>query len=121
MSFKLTALTPMLETYNMQATIDFYTETVGFKIENYTRDSGRVSLMRDGINLMFTTPNQHRNISEAAMSGSLYLNTDNIDEVWKNLKDKCNICYPIEDFDYGMREFAVYDNNGYLLQFGQEL
>ena len=28
---------------------------------------------------------------------------------------------PIEDFDYGMREFAVFDNNGYLLQFGQEI
>ncbi|MFN5228579.1 MAG: hypothetical protein ACK5Q3_18600 [Planctomycetota bacterium] len=27
----------------------------------------------------------------------------------------------LEDFDYGMREFAIYDNNGYLLQFGQSL
>lgn len=26
----------------------------------------------------------------------------------------------LEDFDYGMREFAIY-NNGYLLQFGQSL
>ena len=30
-------------------------------------------------------------------------------------------CYPIEDFHYGMREFAIFDNNGYLLQFGQPL
>jgi len=29
------------------------------------------------------------------------------------------ICYPIETFEYGMREFAIYDNNGYLLQFGE--
>lgn len=29
--------------------------------------------------------------------------------------------YPVEDFGYGMREFAIYDNNGYLLQFGQEI
>lgn len=29
------------------------------------------------------------------------------------------VCYPIEDFHYGMREFAIFDNNGYLLQFGQ--
>ena len=30
------------------------------------------------------------------------------------------VVYPMETFGYGMREFAVYDNNGYLLQFGQE-
>jgi hypothetical protein len=26
--------------------------------------------------------------------------------------------YPLEDFDYGMREFAIYDSKGYLFQFG---
>jgi hypothetical protein len=31
------------------------------------------------------------------------------------------VCYGIEDFFYGMREFAIYDNNGYLLQFGQPI
>jgi hypothetical protein len=25
----------------------------------------------------------------------------------------------IETIDYGMREFAIHDNNGYVLQFGQ--
>jgi hypothetical protein len=35
------------------------------------------------------------------------------------LKDKTKVCYPIETFGYGMREFAIFDNNGYLLQFGQ--
>jgi hypothetical protein len=34
-------------------------------------------------------------------------------------KDKARICYELEEFEYGMREFAVYDNNGYLLQFGE--
>jgi hypothetical protein len=31
------------------------------------------------------------------------------------------IVYPLEDFPYGMREFAIRDNNGYILQFGQEI
>jgi hypothetical protein len=34
---------------------------------------------------------------------------------------KAGACYPIEDFEYGRREFAIFDNNGYLLQFGQEI
>jgi len=37
------------------------------------------------------------------------------------LKDKVEVCYGIENFHYGMREFAIYDNNGYLLQFGQDV
>lgn len=37
------------------------------------------------------------------------------------LKDKAKVCYDIEDFCYGMREFAIYDNNDNLQQFGQEI
>ncbi len=35
--------------------------------------------------------------------------------------DKARLCYDIETFPWGMREFAVYDNNGYILQFGEEI
>ena len=27
----------------------------------------------------------------------------------------------IETFDWGLRGFAIYDNNSYMLQFGQEI
>ena len=53
-------------------------------------------------------------------TGSLYINPDDVDALWEQVKDKARVCYPIETFDYGMREFAIYDNNGYLLQFGHE-
>jgi len=36
-------------------------------------------------------------------------------------KQNKTIVYPIENFYYGMREFAIRDNNGYILQFGQEI
>ena len=39
--------------------------------------------------------------------------------VWEQLQATATICYPLEDFAYGMREFAIYDNNGYVLQFGE--
>ncbi len=121
MAYKLQSVTPMLETRNMEATIAFYTDIIGFDTENYMPEMGWVSLRRDDVAIMFTLPNTQRNLQQIIMSGSLYINTENIDEVWEKLKDKCNICYPVEDFEYGMREFAVYDNNGYLLQFGQEI
>ena len=69
---------------------------------------------------MFTKPNEHRDIPEPVMSGSLYMTVNDVESLWLAVKDKCNICYPLENFEYGMKEFAIYDNNGYLLQFGQE-
>jgi len=119
MSYKFTGLTPMLETHDIEATIKFYTEVLGFTLQNYEPDWGWASFQCDAVNIMFSVPNQHRNLPQPVMSGSLYINPDNVDLVWDALKERCHICYPIENFDYGMREFAIYDNNGYLLQFGQ--
>lgn len=36
-----------------------------------------------------------------------------------SLKSKANICHEIKTFEWGMREFAIYDNNGYIVQFVQ--
>lgn len=121
MSFKLETLTPMLETLNLDETIEFYENVLGFKRNAYDTEKGWVSLNRDDIEVMFTLPNLHRSTQKPIMSGSLYLRTDDVDAAWENLKGKAEVCYPIEDFDYGMREFAIFDNNGYLIQFGKEL
>ena len=37
------------------------------------------------------------------------------------VKEKVKVVYPIENFEWEMREFAIYDNNGYMLQFGQDI
>ncbi|MGI8811469.1 MAG: hypothetical protein ACR2IH_02940 [Pyrinomonadaceae bacterium] len=43
------------------------------------------------------------------------------DALWDKLKDKAHVCCGIEKLPYRMRECVVYDNNGYLLQFGQPI
>ena len=68
---------------------------------------------------MLSGPNRHQGDAAPAFTGSLYFRTDDVDGLWRSLKDRARVCYPIEEFDYGMRELGVYDNNGYLLQFGQ--
>jgi uncharacterized glyoxalase superfamily protein PhnB len=55
------------------------------------------------------------------VTGSFYFTTDDVDDLWQELEDKARVCYDIENFEWGMREFAVYDFNGGLLQFGQEI
>ena len=116
----LNSLSPFLYTENFQETIKFYTEVLEFVCltEN---PSFWACLEKDGIQFFVSLPNEHTGFVKAGFTGSFYFKTSNVDEIWDKLKDLAKICYPIEDFDYGMREFAIYDNNGYLLQFGQDL
>jgi uncharacterized glyoxalase superfamily protein PhnB len=70
---------------------------------------------------MFSTPNQNTPFDGPKFTGSLYINIEEVDTLWAKLQEKATILYPIEDFEYGMREFAILDNNGYVLQFGKEI
>ena len=117
----LHTLTPMLNTWDIMASIAFYTEVLGFECEKFSKDHGWVSLKRDKVSIMLARPNQHMGHATPVLTGSLYIKTDDVDGYWAKIKDKTRVCYPIEDFEYGMREFGVFDNNGYLLQFGQAL
>ena len=121
---RLTNLTPMLETEDIKQTVDFYTEMLGFECESLYPDADNpiwTCLRKDDVEIMFSVRNAHSTIEKPTMTGSLYLYPEDVDAVWEQLKDKVKICYPIENFEYGMREFGISDNNGYLLQFGAEI
>jgi len=115
------SLRPMLRTKDLHATIRFWTERLGFTCEGFSEEDGWASLSRDRVAVMVATPNAHMPFSAAAFTGSFYFNVDDTATLWASLKDDVEIAYPIEDFPYGMREFAIYDNNGYMLQFGTPL
>jgi len=64
---------------------------------------------------MLSLPNEHLPFEKPEFTGSLYFQADDVDSLWENLRNKAIVVYPLEDFDYGMREFAIRDNNGYIL------
>jgi uncharacterized glyoxalase superfamily protein PhnB len=112
----------MLTVADVEETVRFYSDKLGFSQTGSSRDSSWAEVQRDGIAVMFALPNLHMpRWDKPVFTGSFYFLTDNVDEVWNAVKDELKVCYPLSDFDYGMREFAVFDNNGYLIQFGQEL
>ncbi len=123
----INSLRPMLWTEDLEGTVAFYRDVLGFAVDEFNSDWGWASLSRDDGGIMFTkpldfdSPHGFEPPSRIGCTGSFYFNTDNVDTLWEELRDKAVVCYGIEDFDHGMREFAVYDNNGYILQFGQEI
>ena len=115
------SLTPLLRTKDIKGTIDFYTRLLGFTCESSSEEWGWASLSKDGIELMVATQNEQMPFEEAMFTGSFYFNVERINELWQQLEHQARICYPLETFEYGMTEFAIFDNNGYVLQFGEEI
>lgn len=52
---------------------------------------------------------------------SLYFYPDDVDALWEKMKDKATVVSPLENMDYGMREFTIRDPNGYALNFGKPI
>jgi uncharacterized glyoxalase superfamily protein PhnB len=117
---KFTRLIPTLYTRDVRGSVDFYVNVLGFEHDGPDSE-GSAFVRRDEVTIMFAWPNAHMPFEAPTLTGALYIHCDDVDEAWARVRDIARVCYPVEDFDYGMREFAVFDNNGYLLQFGQEI
>ncbi len=55
------------------------------------------------------------------MTGMLYFYPEDVDALFEQIKDDVEVEYPLGNQPHGMREFAILDNNGYRLAFGQEV
>ncbi len=116
---KFTGLVPLLRTHDLPATVAFYRDVLGMECVAHMDDWA--ALAQDDVEIMVATPNAHQPFENASFTGSLYFRCEDVDAMWNKLKAKVSVVYPLENFDYGMREFAIRDNNGYLLQFGTPL
>jgi uncharacterized glyoxalase superfamily protein PhnB len=118
---KYNKLRPLLWTENMNESVDFYTNVLGFTCNEKNDDWGWASLSKDEVDIMLCKPNEHIPFNGCTFTGSLYIDTTGVNELWDAVKSKAKVCYELETFEWGMSEFAVYDNNGYIIQFGEEL
>ena len=116
---KLNRLVPMLWVSDIEETIAFYRDVLGFDCSS--RMEGWACLVNHEVELMISLPNRHEPIDKLSFTGSFYFQPDNVDGLWEELKNKVPVVYPIENFSYGMREFAIRDNSGYILQFGRPI
>lgn len=118
---KFEPIVPMIWTKELQKTVDFYCDILGFTCGNQSEEWGWASVYKDTCEIMIAEPNEHTPFERPYFSGTFYIKTDDVETLWNQLKDKVKVAYDLEDFDWGMREFAIYDNNSYMIQFGQDL
>jgi uncharacterized glyoxalase superfamily protein PhnB len=121
-------LSPTLAVRDVRKTIDFYTNSLGFKMGMAfpsVENPEYVDLSRDGMVLMFL-PAANLGIGDDAKLGigvNLYLQIDgDIDEYYDKLKKgSVEITVDIKDEPFGIRDFTVEDIDGYQLTFNQVL
>ena len=119
-------ISPALAVRDMKATIEFYKNSLGFKIGMFFPDANNpeyADLSKDGMVLMFI-PASNLGIGNEEKLGvgvNLYLQIDgDIDEYYQELTKKgVKIVADIKDEPYGVRDFTIEDINGYKLTFNQ--
>ena len=117
-------LSPTLAVRDMKKTIEYYTESLGFKL-GMTFPSPEspeyADISKDGMVLMFL-PAVNLGIGNDEKLGTgvnLYMQIDgSIDAYYDEVKEKgVKITADIKDEPFGIRDFTVEDINGYQLTF----
>jgi uncharacterized glyoxalase superfamily protein PhnB len=108
-----------LSTEDVARSVKFYVEQPGFTCTLQFGSFARVRL--GAANIMLAQPNAHLPWQGPRFTGSIYLDVDNVDELWESLRTRARVVYPIETMEYGVREFGLLDDNGYQLSFAQHV
>lgn len=123
-------LSPILWTKNLEETILFYESVLGFT--SRSNFPNFVALQNGEVQIMFVVPTEEPEeckdpndnepfFAKPKMTGDLYIYTDDVDGIWEAVKEKARIKSSIADREYLMRDFSIYDNNGYEICFGQDI
>jgi uncharacterized glyoxalase superfamily protein PhnB len=119
-------ISPTLAVRDMKKTIEFYRDSLGFKLGICFPDASNpeyADLSKDGMSLMFL-PAESMGIGKKDKLGTgvnIYMQIDgDIDDYHQELQGKgINIVVDIKDEPYGTRDFTITDIDGYLLTFNQ--
>ncbi len=112
---------PVFWTQNFEETVGFYIHILKFSLIDANSEKKWAFLQKDRVKIMISKPSENEKFNKINFSGSFYFNVNDVDDLWQDLKTITKICTKIETSDWGMREFSIYDNNGYILQFGQPI
>ncbi len=123
---KLLSLTPNLMVRDVNAAVDFYTGLPGFELLQTVPESGVLAwaMVRcGGVSLMLqkesSLKEEYPELKDSTPGGTLtlYIRVENMPQWYDAVRDKVRIVKPPGKTFYGANEFAIMDNDGYILTF----
>ena len=135
-----TTFTPNLMTKDVNATVKFYRDRLGFQlmmgvpfnsetaVEELSDDIPLQYAMLTRDSAMVMAQHQQSLAEECdlfsdrpvATSGTFYMEVENLDQLLPGLGDDIEIALPQRITFYGMRELWIRDNNGYVITLAQK-
>ena len=115
---------PCLLVSNIRRALEFYIDTLGFTQTGYypiESEPTRTEVRRDGIAIVLYTDAVHIQDAESKFTRGLYIFPESVDGLADELRGKVAFAWGPDDTEYGMREFAVRDTEGYLLIFAERI
>lgn len=116
------AATPMIQVSDVRATATWY-ESIGFSVlDTYGDGAGGLSfaiLSAGATRIMFNQGG--RPSAERRREVDLYVDVDDVDELFALLQDRVEVVEAPHDTDYQMREFIIRDPNRFWITFGKDL
>lgn len=102
---------------NVEMAIKYYTNVLGFTLD--FRYNDLAGLKYDDILIYLSGPGQ--GVKKAVGQGSIYIFCDEIDEYFQDISDRGVFVEVVpDDRPYGMRDFAISDQDGNVLTFGRQ-
>jgi len=128
---KLTRLTPELMVEDVNKTVKYYVEILGFELTNKVGEEKMVwaNVMWKGseAGLMFMEKEAlSEDISEFKgrdMGGSvvLFIEMEGINDLYEKVRGRAEIVQEMHETFYGTKEFTMKDPNGYILAFAERI
>jgi uncharacterized glyoxalase superfamily protein PhnB len=127
---KLESLTPNVIVDDVNKTIDYYTQKLGFTLVASVPETGQYNwamAVRDGVTLMFQSLASIQEdlpglkINQKGGIGTFFIDMKDIDTLYKQLKGKIEIASDMRTTFYGKKEFTIKDLNGYFLTFAEDV
>lgn len=113
---------PCLQVDDMRRTLDFYVDVLGFSQTGYypiESEPIRTEVRRDDVALIFYTESIHGLGDRPVQSGLLYIFPESVDRLAAEFRGKVPFLWGPEETEFGVREFAIRDPNGYVLAFAE--
>ncbi len=115
---ELSHIVPILPTSDINQTLDFYVNTLGFENDWNWEDNTMIRVKRGSITLIFEK-NGSTGANIKGLDFMVFLS--GVDSFYHEVRDKVKFADDIEDKPWGLREFAIQDNNGIFLRFAESL
>jgi uncharacterized glyoxalase superfamily protein PhnB len=103
---------------DVRATAAWY-ETIGFTVLETFGDGGEGFAILSAGNTRLMLNQGGRPSMAARREVDLYVDVDQVDQLFAFLLDRVQVVAELDDTDYGMREFIIRDPNGFWITFGQ--